>query len=92
MNYEWDAQKNEENIRKHRIDFLDVPDIFNGPMLIDLDDRVDYGEERWIDVGLLRDLVAVVVFVERVHDTIRIISARKATNYERQRYDEAFTH
>lgn len=90
MNFEWDDQKNEENIRKHGIDFADIPEIFNGPMLIDLDDRVDYGEDRWIGIGLLRTLVTVVIFTERVNDTIRIISARKATRYERKRYEQAF--
>lgn len=88
--FEWDDQKNEENIRKHGIDFADVPDVFNGPMLIDLDDRADYGEDRWIGIGLLRTLVAVVIFTERVNDTLRIISARKATKYERKRYEQAF--
>jgi uncharacterized DUF497 family protein len=92
VNFEWDAQKNEENIRKHRIDFTDVPELFNGPMLIDRDDRVEYGEERWIGLGMLRNIVAVVVFTERVNDTIRIISTRKATKYERQRYEQAFAN
>jgi uncharacterized protein len=90
VNFEWDNQKNEENIRKHGIDFTDVPEIFNGPMLIDLDDRVAYGEDGWIGIGLLRTLVAVVIFTERVDDTIRIISARKATKYERKRYEQTF--
>jgi hypothetical protein len=40
-------------IGDHRIDFADVPAVFNGPMLIELDDRQDYGEERWIGLGLL---------------------------------------
>jgi uncharacterized DUF497 family protein len=89
VDFEWDDQKNEENIRKHGIDFADVSEIFNSPMLIDLDDRVDYDEERWIGIGLLRTLVAVVIFTERANDTVRIISARKATRYERKRYEQA---
>jgi uncharacterized protein len=92
VDFEWDEQKNDENIRKHGIDFADVPEIFNAPMLIDLDDRSEYGEERWIGIGLLRHIAAVVIFTERVNDTIRIISARKATKYERQRYEQAFSN
>lgn len=42
MQFEWDEAKNLENIRKHKIDFVDVPEIFEGPMLIELDDRIDY--------------------------------------------------
>ena len=45
MQFEWDEIKNLENIRKHEIDFADVPSMFDGEMLIELDDRFDYGEE-----------------------------------------------
>jgi uncharacterized DUF497 family protein len=55
------SQKNLENICKHRIDFADVPDIFDGSMLVELDERTDYGEDRWIGIGFLRNGVAVVV-------------------------------
>ncbi len=61
MQFEWDEAKNLENIRKHRIDFADVPDMFDGSMLVELDERTDYGEDRWIGIGFLRNGVAVVV-------------------------------
>lgn len=89
MHFEWDEAKNEINIRKHGIDFEDVADMFNHPMLTLLDDREDYGEERWIAIGLLRQMVGVVVYVERYEDTIRIISARKATKNEVRRYEQS---
>ena len=41
MQFEWDEAKNIENIRKHEIDFADVPRMFDGKMLIELDDRFD---------------------------------------------------
>lgn len=66
--------------------------MFNGPMLIDIDDRIEYGEARLIGIGLLRNIIAVVVFTERLNDTIRIISARKATKYEPQRYEQTFAN
>ncbi|HEY9707854.1 MAG TPA: BrnT family toxin [Oculatellaceae cyanobacterium] len=59
MQFEWDEAKNLENIRKHRIDFADVPDMFDGSMLVELDERTDYGEDRWIGIGFLRSGVAV---------------------------------
>lgn len=93
MHFEWDKSKNAINIRKHKIDFADVPIVFKGPMLIDYDDRQDYGEDRWIGIGLLRNIVVVVVFTERNGDTIRIISARKANQNECKRYyEEAIPH
>jgi len=39
-------RKNLENIRKHEIDFADVSAMFDGEMLIELDERFDYGEDR----------------------------------------------
>jgi uncharacterized DUF497 family protein len=87
MKYEWDEQKNQINIRKHGIDFCDVVELFNGPMLIQLDTRYDYPEDRWIGIGLLFTIVVIVIYVElEDKDTIRIISARKATKYEAQEY------
>lgn len=92
MLFEWDEDKNRANIQKHKIDFADIPAIFNGPMVVELDEREDYGEERWIGIGFLRDIVVVVVFTERRQDTIRIISARKANKHERKRYEQALTN
>lgn len=89
MRFEWHSSKNKENIRKHEIDFADVTLVFNGPMLVALDERQDYGEDRWIGIGLLRDIVTVIVFTEQRQDTIRIISARKANKYEQSRFEQA---
>ncbi len=88
MQFEWDEKKNEINIRQHGIDFADVADIFNYPMLVELDDRKNYGEERWTGIGLLQNRIAVVVYTERYQSTIRIISARKANSHEHRRYQE----
>ncbi|MBC8264509.1 MAG: BrnT family toxin [Anaerolineales bacterium] len=92
MRFEWDEEKNAVNIHNHKIDFADVPPIFNSPMLVELDEREDYGEDRWIGIGILRNIVAVVVFTEPRQDTIRIISARKANKHERKRYEQALTN
>ena len=92
MNVEWDERKNVENIQKHGIDFADVAEIFNYYMLIDLDDREDYQEDRWVGIGMLRNNILVVVFTERRENTIRLISARKANKYERTRYQQALPY
>ena len=92
MLFEWDEEKNRTNIRARNIDFSDVPSVFNGPMLVELDEREDYGEDRWIGIGIFRSMVAVVVFTEPRQDTIRIISARKANKYERKRYERALAN
>ena len=87
MRLEWDERKNQANIQKHGLDFADAGEIFSMPMLVALDDREDYGEERWIGIGLLRTFVVVVVYVERAEDVVRIISLRKALSHERAEYE-----
>ena len=88
MQFEWDEAKNRENVRKHEIDFADVPEMFDRSMFIELDDRFDYDEERWFGIGFLGNGVAIVVWTERQSDVIRIISARRANRYERQRFQQ----
>ena len=88
MNFEWDEKKNDENIRKHYISFVDAWEIFEQPMLIDVDLRENYGETCYIGIGFFRSLAVVVVFTERKGDIIRIISLRKALKYERERFEE----
>jgi uncharacterized DUF497 family protein len=92
MTFEWDEQKNQINLRKHGFSFADAWEIFEAPMLADLDDRFDYGEERWIGIGILRERIVVVIYTEPNGNTIRIISLRKALNHERQAYRQAFSH
>ena len=89
MKFEWDEEKNKVNIRKHGIDFNDVPELFGHPMLTMLDVRSDYEEERWVGIGLLFGVVGVVVYMVKEDDIIRIISARKANKREAKKYVEA---
>ena len=51
MKFEWDEKKNEINIRKHKIEFRDVQQVFDGPMIVNIDDRMDYGEVRWSGIS-----------------------------------------
>lgn len=91
--FEWDEAKRKLNLRKHGIDFVDVPAMFERPMLVRLDDRIDYGEERWLGVGLLdKGIVAVVAFTEPKEDVVRIISVRKAVKHEREGYQKEIPH
>lgn len=89
MRYVWDESKRQSNIRKHGFDFRDAHEIFDGPMLVRLDTRFEYGEDRWIGLGFLREIVVVVVYTEASKgDMRRVISLRKALNYERKRFEE----
>jgi uncharacterized DUF497 family protein len=86
--FEWDEEKNASNVRKHGIDFSDARRIFDGFVLTQVDDRMDYGEFRAISVGMIGQIVTLaVVHTDRAGRT-RIISARKANRRERARYEE----
>jgi len=79
MKFEWDDRKNKSNLAKHGFDLADAFRIFNLPMVIELDERDDYGEDRCIGIGLLDGRVVVVVYTEPDEETVRIISRAKVT-------------
>jgi uncharacterized protein len=54
MDFEWDDLKNRDNIRKHHLSFADACEVFEQPLLVDVDSRTEYGETRYIAIGLLR--------------------------------------
>lgn len=88
MKFEWDDRKNKSNLAKHGFDFADAFRIFNLPMVVELDERDDYGEDRCIGIGLLDGRVVVVVYTEPDEETVRIISLRKSLSYERRCYEQ----
>ena len=90
MKFIWDRRKNEANIKKHELDFADAYKVFESPILVGLDDREEYGEDRWIGIGLMENRVVVIVFTEPDEDTIRVISFRKATTDERKGYEQEY--
>ncbi len=81
MQFEWDENKRQSNLAKHRFDFLNVPQVFEGPTLTFEDDRFAYGEQRFITMGLLKGRVVVIAHTESQND-IRVISMREGTNRE----------
>ncbi len=85
MQYEWDEAKRFANIQKHGIDFVGIEKVFAGATLTILDDRFDYGESRFVTLGLLSGRVVVIAHTE-TPDVIRIISVRKATKNEEAGY------
>jgi uncharacterized DUF497 family protein len=89
VNFEWDENKNQENVRKHGLDFADAWEGFEAPMLTALDTGADYGEDRWTGIGFLGNRIVVVVFTERGEEVTRIISLRKALKHERRKFEEA---
>ena len=89
MRYEWDEAKRRANLAKHGLDFVDAWRVFESFFVTDYDDRHDYGEDRWSTIGLLFGREVVVIYVEPDEEARRVISLRKATTHERERYERA---
>lgn len=81
--FEWDADKNRQNIEKHGIDFEEAIEVFYGWYVVRPSDRS--GEKRWIAIGETETRTIVVVFTWR-GGQIRIISARRARRNEKRAY------
>lgn len=91
IRFEWDQNKNLENIRKHKVSFEEAKTVFfdeNARLISDPDHSTD--EDRFILMGLSEKLnIIVVVHVYRKNDEIIIIiSAKKATEREIKHYFE----
>lgn len=85
MQLEWDENKNAANIEQHDIDFNDARMIFDHPILKKVDRRKDYGEERWVALSMLHQVVVFMVYTHR-QEKIRVISIRRANHHEREAY------
>ena len=88
VEFEWDEDKRQRGIAKHQVDLLYAAGVFEGPTAIAPDDRGEYGEDRFIAIGLVRGEVFVVVFTQR-GDKVRLISARKGGRRDRLKYQES---
>lgn len=82
LSFEWDEQKARRNLLKHGVSFDEAKVVFSDTNMADvLDERFDYGEERWIATGQSGHRILTVAYVDRGH-AIRIVSARQATRLE----------
>lgn len=92
MKVVWDENKNLINQAKHRVGFETAQYVFDDPLHVSKQDRIEGGEQRWQTIGLVHGvillLVAHTVIEADGHETIRIISARKAAKTERRIYEQ----
>jgi uncharacterized protein len=86
LKIEWNKSKAKDNFSKHGVSFELARKVFEDPFAVEfLDDREDYGEERFVILGLVDGRIFYVAYTER-KDAIRIISARMATKHEQEAY------
>jgi uncharacterized DUF497 family protein len=87
VQYEWDKGKAAENLRKHGVDFADaIAALEDANRVEEIDTRFVYDEERMRVIGMTHDKVLFVVVTLPGEDICRIISARRATRDEQDRY------
>jgi len=93
MKWVWDEEKARGNLAKHKVSFERATLVFDDPRRISLPDDCE-SEERWVAIGLVNGVVVLVVVhtLEERDDeeVIRIISARKATRREREKYEHPY--
>jgi uncharacterized protein len=88
MHLEYDPTKHIINLRRHRIDLEDAKPVLFDPRALVREDADIPGEQRFLAIGLdALGRVLTVVYTYRHPDTIRLISARRATRKERQAYE-----
>jgi uncharacterized DUF497 family protein len=85
IRFSWAASKKASNLDRHGLDFMDAERVFAGLTFTFEDDRFDYGEQRFVTLGLLDGLPVSLVHTETPHE-IRVISFRKATTREARIY------
>jgi uncharacterized protein len=84
MEFEWDVIKARANERKHAVTFEFATGVFEDPYRIERSDESSV-EERWAAIGLAEGTEICVIYSLR-GEALRLISARKATRDEREKY------
>jgi hypothetical protein len=87
MQISFDPTKREKALLERGLDFASAAEVFAGRTYDQVDDRFDYGEVRFITVGLLVERMVVVVWTQR-GAARHVISMRKANDREQARYTQ----
>jgi uncharacterized DUF497 family protein len=87
LEFEWHDAKAEANLQAHGVSFELAKTVFKDPFAIErLDDREEYGEERFVMIGMAEGRVLLFVAYTEREERIRIISAREVTQHEQDDY------
>lgn len=91
MQFDWDSEKAESNLKKHDVSFEEAETVFGDFLARIFDDEEhSFDERRNVIVGhSIKNRLLIISFTERENDTIRIISARETTPTERRKYENA---
>lgn len=86
MRYTHDPKKKAANLKKHGFDFDDAPLVIESGRIVTFEDRrFEYGEQRFVTLGVLRGEVVAIATAE-TDEEIRVISMRRAERHEEEIY------
>ncbi len=86
MRYTYDPTKRAANLKKHGLDFKDAAQVIESDRTVTFEDqRFNYGEQRFVTLGVLRGMVVAIATAE-TDEEIRVISMRKAERHEKEIY------
>jgi uncharacterized protein len=92
IHFSWDETKNKSNQIKHGLSFELASLVFDDPLHLMRQDRIENGEIRWQTMGLIDGLILCLVAHTWTDDDgqehVRIVSARLADKRERKQYEE----
>ncbi len=86
MQIEFDPPKRNATLEARGLDMAEAGEVFDGTNLTFVDIRFEYGEQRFITIGLLHDRMVVIAWTPR-GAARRIISMRKANEREQSKYE-----
>ncbi len=88
MNFKWNPQKAETNLKKHAISFEEAKTVFDDPLYVDFyDPDHSDNEHRYLIIGRSNKGELLIVSYTELNNTLRLISARKATRKEQKVYE-----
>ncbi|MGI8896008.1 MAG: BrnT family toxin [Casimicrobiaceae bacterium] len=86
MRYTYDPKKLTANLKKHGLHFKDAAQVIESERAVTFEDRrFDYGEQRFVTLGMLRGVLVVIITAE-TDEEIRVISMRRAERNEEEIY------
>ena len=90
LNFQWDENKARTNLAKHGVGFEEAATVFGDPLSLTIPDPAhSQNEDRFVILGTSHNgKLLVVVHTER-GESIRFISARRASRQERKKYEES---
>lgn len=86
MNVEFDPVKAVSNLKKHGVAFDAASAALLDPLALVIEDPDAVGEARWLLIGISDLGLLTICYTLRDEETIRLISARKATTKEKKYY------